>query len=133
MDIIFDITKEIQMSSYLGREGLKKYANAILRLINVFCELKTVKFLFEIDLNLELLNRVETAMGSEESLATALSCNTTLSYGAPPLYLVKLDVSIDHQPRFIKENLELLKTNNVACNFELNRKDIFAERVEYIE
>jgi hypothetical protein len=70
MDIIFDITKEIQMSSYLGREGLKKYANAILRLINVFCELKTVKFLFEIDLNLELLNRVETAMGSEESLAT---------------------------------------------------------------
>jgi len=70
---------------------------------------------------------------SEESLATALSCNTTLSYGAPPLYLVKLDVSIDHQPRFIKENLELLKTNNVACNFELNRKGIFAERVEYIE
>jgi hypothetical protein len=68
---------------------------------------------------------------SKESLERALSCNTTLSYGEEPQFLVKLDVSIDHHPKFVKENIEYLRTHLISKQFEENRSKVFASRLEY--
>ena len=68
---------------------------------------------------------------SNESLKRALSCNTTLSYGGEPQFLVKLDVNIDHHPKFVKENIEYLRTNLICKQFEENRSKVFCSRLEY--
>lgn len=69
---------------------------------------------------------------SSESLEKALSCNTALTYGREePQFLVKLDVNIDHQPKFVKENIGYLRTNLVYKQYEENRSKIFCSRLEY--
>jgi len=68
---------------------------------------------------------------SRESLERALSCNTTLSYGGEPQFLVKLDTNIDHHPKFVQDNIECLRTNLVCKQFEENRRKFFLSRLEY--
>jgi len=68
---------------------------------------------------------------SDESLEKALSCNTSLSYGGEPHFLTQLDVNLDHQPEFVRKNIEYLRTNLVNKQFEDKRSKEFSSRIEY--
>lgn len=68
---------------------------------------------------------------SRENLENALFCNTTLSYGGEPHFLQKVDAELDHQPVFVKSNIDSLRTNLVSKHFEYNRRRVFHSRIEY--
>jgi hypothetical protein len=45
----------------------------------------------------------------------------------PMGWLELVELSEDHQPKYIKENFKALTTNNVAIDYKANRVELFPE------